>query len=524
MDETKIISLWNELPFISFDDKSKIEEWKKYSLELLASLATGNTGLIADTGTGKTIMAFLAHEALNLRTLFVTPTVILTNQHADLYKNVTGKEVNVINGQKTKRDWKKGQLVIATPHVFMADFKKGLVNANLFDLLIVDELHKAEGQYPYVSIAGKFVAGNKEIICLSASPGSDYESIQRKERVYDIKHWVTADIEKPGTKHHLNKVELSPELKEAEDYFKVDYLKNLKMLMKVLADANQEINIPINENDPFLTQEQNDRLGKIVDALPKPVFYEAKFLFARQYKLLYLFRLLMTESYHSFLTQVEEVLAKDQSKSGRNIYTDLGFINMYWMIKKKIPSIHPKEAELLRLVAEKSSQHKSCLVFVSTKKLAVYLSSWFNDLGYKSDTLLGGKNKSLKHQLKVIEEFSRREITVIFATSVVEEGLSLPEIDVVVHYNQPMTEITRLQRGGRTGRFSEGSVYFLIMNIPYENALYYATLAKLNKMRAIFYKKPVHQDARPKRMGNKRKRVDLTNQLTINWFQEASLF
>lgn len=524
MDETKILSLWNELPFTSFDDKSKIEEWKKYSLEILANLATGNTGLIADTGTGKTIMAFLTHEALNLRTLFVTPTVILTNQHADLYQNVTAKEATVIHGQKTKRNWKQGQLVIATPHVFMADFKKGLVNANLFDLLIVDEMHKGQGQYPYVPIANKFVAGNKEILCLSASPGSDYDEIQHMEKVYNIKHWVTADIAKPDTKHHLNKVELSPELKEADAYFKIDYLKNLKMLMKVLADSNQEINIPINENDPFLTQEQNDRLGKIVDGLQKPEFYEAKLLFARQYKLLYLFRLLMTESYHSFLAQVEEVLAKDESKAARNIITDLGFINMYWMIKKKIPSIHPKEAELLRLVAEMSSQHKSCLVFVSSKKLAVYLASWFNDLGYKADTLLGGKNKSLKHQLKVIEEFSRREITIIFATSVVEEGLSLPEIDVVVHYNQPMTEITRLQRGGRTGRFSEGLVYFLIMNIPYENALYYATLAKLNKMRAIFYKKPAGQEARPKRTGNKRKRVDLTNQLTINWFQEASLF
>ena len=520
MDETKIFSLWNELPFATFNDKLKIEEWKKYSLEILANLATGNTGLIADTGTGKTIMAFLAHEALKLRTLFVTPTVVLTSQHADLYQNVTGKEANVIHGQKTKRDWGKGQLVIATPHVFMSDCKKGLVNANLFDLLIVDELHKAEGQYPYVPIANKFVALSKEILCLSASPGSDYDSIQRMEKVYNIKHWVTAEIEKPETKHHLNKVELSPELKEAEVYFKTDYRKNLKMLSKVLVDSGHETIVPVNDENPFLTQEQNNWLNKIVDSLPKPEFYEAKFLFARQYKLSYLFRVLMTENYNSFLSQVE-VLAKDQSKAAKTIINDSSFRKMYGKIKKINPSIHPKEAELLRLIKKMSSEQKSCLVFVSSKRLAADLASWFNDLGYKADTLLGGKNKSLKHQLHVIEEFSRREIQIIFATSVVEEGLSLPEIDVVVHYNQPMTEITRLQRGGRTGRFSEGSVYFLIMNIPYENALYYATLTKLNKMRAIFYKKPVSQEARPKKRG--KKRVDLTNQLAIN-FQETSLF
>lgn len=517
MNEKTILSLWSKLPFTSFDDKSKIEEWKKCSLEILANLATGNTGVIADTGTGKTIMAFLAHEALNLRTLFVTPTVILTNQHADLYRNVTGKEAIVIFGQITKRDWQKGQMVIATPHVFLSDFKKGLINANSFDLLIVDEMHKGQGDYPYVPISKNFVYGNKEILCLSASPGSSYDAIQHMENIYGIKHWVTADIKKPETKHHLSKIELSPELKEAEVYFKTEYLKNLRMLKKVFADSGHEIMVPTDENNPFLPQEQNNRLGKIIDELPKPEFYEAKFLFSRQYKLAYLFRLLTTESYSSFLIQVEEVLSKDQSKAAKTILTDSGFRKMYEKIKKINPNIHPKEAELFRLIKKMSSEQKSCLVFVSSKRLAVDLCSWFNDLGYKADTLLGGKNKSLKRQLKVIEEFSRRELQIIFATSVVEEGLNLPEIDVVIHYNQPMTEIARLQRDGRTGRFSEGLVYFLIMNVSYEIALYYATLAKLNKMKKMFYKKTEQPKNHFQKMGNKRKRVDLTGQLTINW-------
>lgn len=528
MDENGCF-LWNELPFSAFDNKLKIEEWKKYSLEILANLADGNTGLVADTGTGKTIMAFLVHIALSIkpsrRTLFITPTVLLTNQHAELFRQITGKTANVIHGQKTKRNWEEGQLVIATPHVFMADRKKGLVNEHMFNLLIVDEMHKAEGQYPYVPIASRFVRLEKEILCLSASPGSDYEAIRYMESTYDITRWVTADIEKPVTKHHLEKIELSPELKYAEAYFKTDYRKNLRMLSRLLADSGHETIVSVDEENPFLTQEQNNHLGKIVDNLPKPTLYEAKFFFAKQYKLSYLFRLLMTESYQSFLSQVEEVLTKDQSRAAKTIINDSGFRNMYWKIKKMNPNTHPKEAALLELVKKMSSEQKSCLVFVSSKRLAIDLSSWLNDLGYKSDTLLGGKNKSLKHQLKVVEEFSERKIQIIFATSVVEEGLSLPEIDVVVHYNQPMTEIARLQRGGRTGRFSEGLVYFLIMNIPYENALYYATLTKLRKMRDIFYKKTTDQEACstcPQRT-SKKKRIGLTGQLTIDWPEIAAV-
>lgn len=516
MDEIR--SLWNELPFSTFNDYKKIEEWKKYSLEILANLANGNTGLIADTGTGKTIMAFLIHKALGLRTLFVTPTVFLTEQHADLYLNITGKEAEVIHGQKTKRDWAKGQLVIATPHVFMADFKKGLVNANLFDLLIVDELHKAEGDYPYVPIANKFTHLDKEILCLSASPGSNYESIQSMERIYNIKNWVVAEIDKPNIKHHLVKANLSPKLEEATAYFKSEYIQTLINLKKVFVDSNQEIILPINENNPFLTQGQNNLLEKAVNNLSKPAFYEAKLLFSRQYKLSYLFRVLMTENYASFIDQVDKILVNSETKAAKTILNNLDFRKIYLKIKKINSNSHPKEVELLKLVRELTFQQKSCLVFVSSKKLGTDLSSWFNSMGYKSDTLFGKTSKSLKKQLEVIEKFRQREIKIIFATSVAEEGLSLPEIDAVVHYNQPLTEIARLQRDGRTGRFSEGEVYFIITNIPYENALYYATLSKLHSMREIFYKKPESlksQDVFSKRKN--RKKVGLTGQLTINW-------
>lgn len=517
-----ILKLWDKLPFSSFYDENKKLEWRKYALDLINGLNSGNTGLIADTGTGKTIMAFLAFKALGLRTLFLTPTVILTDQHADLYKKVSGQEALVINGTKKKRDWNQGQLIIATPHVFIADRAKGFINEKDFDLLVVDEMHKAEGQYPYVPIAKLFIAKSKKILCLSASPGATYEEISDMENIYNIKTWITAEIDKPVTKHRLVKTELSPELKEAEIYLKAEYLVTLKKLSKLFEDNKKEIIVPIDEENPFLIQEANDRLGKIIDNLGKPEFYEAKFLFSRQYKIAYSFRLLMTEGYFSFLNYVEESLANDNSKAAKTILSDNGFKKLYWMIKK-VSKIHPKEEALWDLMKEMDWKNKSCLVFVSSKRLASYLAACFNKLGYKADTLLGGRGKSVKKQAQVIEAFSKHEIKIIFATSVVEEGLSLPEIDVVVHYNQPMTEISRLQRGGRTGRFYEGLVVFLIMNVSYENALYYATLSRLKKMKAIFYESS-RKETREKRATKRRKKVELTGQLTLNFFEEPFLF
>jgi ERCC4-related helicase len=147
----------------------------------------------------------------------------------------------------------------------------------------------------------------------------------------------------------------------------------------------------------------------------------------------------------------------------------------------------------------------------------------FEQLGYKTGTLTGGANKSPKKQAQVIEDFSKQKIKIIFATSVVEEGLSLPDIDAVIHYNQPLTEISRLQKGGRTGRFHEGLIIFMIMNIPYENALYYATLARLKKMKNIFYES-ARQETREKKSNKKRKKVEITGQLSFNFSGETLLF
>ncbi len=509
----QITEIWKKLPFSSFYDEKKKLEWRNYALQVLSNLYLGNVGLTADTGTGKTIMAFLVFEALNLRTLFVTPTVILTRQHGDLYRKVSGKEANVLYGQKKQRDWETGNLVIATPHVFMADRAKGLINENSFDFLIVDESHKGQGFYPYVPIAKLFKTQGKKILSLSASPGTSYEEIAEMEKIYGLKNWVTAEIETPEKKHRYIKTIVSPELKEAESCLKKLSFAALKQLDRVFKETKNQKIFTLDEDNPFLTQADSDKLSKIIDTLPTPEFYIAKSLFAKQYKLTYAYRLLLTEGYYSFLDYFENSLLSDKSKAAKAILEEVEFKKLYQLIKN-IKTQHPKEEALYGLIREMMWRNKSMLVFVASKKTARYLATMFSNLGYKSDVLLGGAHKSLKEQARVIEEFSQQKIRIIFATSVVEEGLSLPEIDVVVHYNQPTTGIARLQRGGRTGRFREGLVVFIVMDINYENALYFATLAKLKKMQQIFYES-ARTAEKEKKAKKKKSQVSITGQYRI---------
>jgi len=60
---------------------------------------------------------------------------------------------------------------------------------------------------------------------------------------------------------------------------------------------------------------------------------------------------------------------------------------------------------------------------------------------------------SQEEQSTVLESFRNGEFDVLVATSIAEEGLDIPEVDLVVFY-EPIPR-------GRTGRKSAGSVVIL---------------------------------------------------------------
>jgi len=491
-----VLKVWENFAFNGFSIKdNKVSEWKKYSLQILEKIDTGNVGLIADTGTGKTIMAILVIEALNLKTVFLAPTVILVNQHADLYKKITGKEATVITGNQKKRDWGTSQLVIATPHVFQVEEKNNLVSEDWFDLLVIDELHKGQGKYPYVKLTNNFKEKGKRIIALSASPGSDDEKIKKMESLYEIQNWITAEITMPKKNYRVIRCPLSQAMKIADESLKSMAFTNLQRLNSLfnLSDGKKIIDFSLEE--PFLTKKTNHELEDLIKRLSGKDFYQAKSLFAKQYKINHLFKLLMTEGYFSFLQYAEKSLARDTSQASKSLLADSRWRKLYYFIKE-LAEKHPKEEALLLLIKEMYWKNKKMLIFINNKVTASYLSEKLNQIGYRSETLFGGQSKSAQKNTTTINRFLDHQLDILIATSVVEEGLSLPEIDVVIHYAQPMTEITRLQRDGRTGRFSEGLVCFILTDIDYENSIYFATMAKLKKMKQIFYQSAREEENR----------------------------
>ena len=74
----------------------------------------------------------------------------------------------------------------------------------------------------------------------------------------------------------------------------------------------------------------------------------------------------------------------------------------------------------------------------------------------------GKKGLKPKQQIEVLDKFREGEYNVLVATSVAEEGLDIPSADLVIFYEPVGSEISTIQRRGRTGRHREGEVMVLV--------------------------------------------------------------
>lgn len=120
-----------------------------------------------------------------------------------------------------------------------------------------------------------------------------------------------------------------------------------------------------------------------------------------------------------------------------------------------------KEAILnkhLEEVLNASEQHK-VLVFVSQKHLADKVSSRLQDLGYKADSMHGGKSQ--EYRLWVLDQFRKGELRLLVCTDVIGRGIDIPSVShVVIH---EMGEIDDyIHRIGRTARGRYGKGHALV--------------------------------------------------------------
>jgi Fanconi anemia group M protein len=93
------------------------------------------------------------------------------------------------------------------------------------------------------------------------------------------------------------------------------------------------------------------------------------------------------------------------------------------------------------------------------------------------------KGLSQREQTQILDLFRTGKYNVLVATSVAEEGLDIPEVQMVLFYDCTPSAIRNIQRRGRTGRKGAGKVVILMTENTREEAYHWAGQQRERRMR-----------------------------------------
>jgi Fanconi anemia group M protein len=236
------------------------------------------------------------------------------------------------------------------------------------------------------------------------------------------------------------------------------------------------------------------RLEEVSNSEKGPL-YSAIVLQAASLTTFHALELLETQGIYSlsrFLERVEK--NSKQKKSYRNLINDQDYRKLRNCLTETGSLNHPKVLALKEEVRShliKNPQTR-ILVFTQYRDTATHLVNELKTLrGVYVKRFVGQASKendpglSQDEQAQILHDFKEGKLNILVATSIAEEGLDIPVVDLVIFYEPVPSEIRYIQRKGRTGRKSVGRTVILAAKETYDIAYLYASKRRVEKMKTI---------------------------------------
>jgi len=479
---------------------------RRYQLQLADAAAAEHTLVCLPTGLGKTTVSLLVtaerlHEAGG-KALFLAPTKPLVQQHADFYRealSIPGDDIVVFTGDVKPDDraalWQDARIVIATPQVVENDLVGNRISLRDVTHCTFDECHRATGDYAYVYIAERYHADAADplVTGMSASPGGDTEEIETVcenlgLRNVEVMTEADADVDEytHDTEVQWEQVTLPDEVLDIRDALNeviTDRLEKLKQLGVT------------NTTNPDLSQKDLNRmrgqLKKMMDN-DQSEGYKGMSTHAEVMKLRRATELVETQSVESvrryFERQREAARSSGASKASQRMVADPK-VREAMRKAESFDGLHPKFSKARILLAETLgiNDGERAILFTESRDtaeaLVEFLSASFDVRKFVGQgDKEGSDGMSQKQQQETLEEFKAGAFEVLVSTSVAEEGLDVPEVDLVCFYEPVPTAIRSIQRKGRTGRQAEGKVVVLMAEDTRDEAFFWISRRREKKM------------------------------------------
>lgn len=490
---------------------------RKFQKDIFETCKEKNCLVVVPTGIGKTLIALMLtierqKKYPGTKAVFLAPTRPLAEQHINSFKKqlpelfasmelFTGK----VNAEKRKKLWQRADIVFSTPQCVSNDLKKGLYDLEDVSLLIEDEAHRCFKNYAYTYVAEKYKeqAKNHRILGLTASPGHDKEKIKKicsnlgveaveirtresedvKEYLQDLEH-ETIKVEFPKDFEELKgKLKIiydkkTDELKKRQLLFGVPNKKTLldcqKRIFKAIGSGNKHFNLLVGASSCAMAL----KLQHAIELIETQTLYSVKEYFLKLFEQARLKqskaveKLVAMEEFNNAYIKLNEMLAKDvehpKLKISKKIIED--------EFKK-----NPK-AKVMIFTQYRDTAARICkeMNFIKDINARVFVGQ------AKKKSARGSKAEesglSQKEQQQLIFEFSQGLVNVLVCTSIGEEGLDLPSVEVVVFYEPVPSAIRTIQRRGRTARLVPGKLVVLVTKKTRDEGYYWVAFHKEKKM------------------------------------------
>ena len=459
----------------------------------MASCAKGNCLIILPTGLGKTKTAILAAAQRlssypSSKILFLTVTKPLAEQIynevrecMDLDENKIVLFTGSVAPQKREELWKSSIVTVSTPQCVENDVINGRISLEDVSLLVADEAHNAVKDYSYTWLVKQYHKKAKfpRIIGLTASPGSDLEKIQEVCTNLFIEEIEIRTDNDPDVKPYVQeinmewvKVDLPPVFLEVQKFLQ-DFLKERIEKLKKWGILHRADLRYVSKTD--LLELQAQLRGRAASGEKDFVLWNAISLLAEIMKVYHGLGLLETQgivSLFKYMDKLQQESLTTKVKAVKNAVKDLNFrsalVKVQKLYEEKIE--HPKLVELQKIIESEIKKNKDgkIIVFNQYRDNAADIVEKLNSIENANAKIFVGQLKkgetglSQKEQKKILEEFRGGLFNVLVATSIGEQGLDIPQVNLVIFYEPIPSAIRHIQRRGRTGRHEKGRVIVLM--------------------------------------------------------------
>jgi len=488
-------------------------EPREYQRRIAETASASNTLVVLPTGLGKTMIAILvAASRLEKfpkgKVLVMAPTRPLTIQHYENFRTHLAfppRLLAVLTGATGPNErtelWASARLLFATPQTVFNDVKNGRVSLKDVVLAVFDEAHRSVRDYSYTQLARRYAeeAEHPLILGLTASPGGSREKVEEIKRNLYIERVESRSEEDQDVRPYVEKTAIEairvplPEkyletISRIREIFneKITRLRNAGFLRedrvskKMLLEARITISARLRE-----AQAKGGQRGYIFGSIINQ---------AQAVVILHALEVLETQGAPTLSKYLERLREKtERGRATVYLLKDPRWTRIEEEAEKIRGVDHPKLDRLVSVIRDQLGKKKDskAIVFTQYRDTIDTIIARLDAANLDARRFVGqadrGGDKGMDQHLQteMLEMFREGRFPILVSSSIGEEGLHVPDVDLVIFYEAVPSEIRSIQRRGRTGRTAGGSVVILLAEGTVDESYYYSSISKENRMRRL---------------------------------------